>query len=328
MSLSDRDRKMLLAVVPVALLVAYWFLLLSPQRKEAQRAADDAAQQVAKRDKIESKVGRVEAAKKSFASDYAELIRLGKAVPSRIDMPSLIVQLDAAARGTGIHFTKIKTGERSEDAGAAPAPSTGSSPSSGSGSKPVDAGGASAQSAPGSAVEGANNASATSDKSNAAAEKSGTSPGDTQTATSSKQGGLPVGGAAGNSAGGGQAGGPSAPGLDSVPLEFQFDGSFFDLADFFHRLKRFVHVTNKRMLVRGRLMTIDSLKFATAQDGFPKLTAEVKATVWLAPKTQGTSGGATASGPATTPAASASGSSGPGESSTSSPTPSATATAP
>ena len=33
MSLSDRDKKLVLAVLPVALIVAYWFLLLAPKRE-------------------------------------------------------------------------------------------------------------------------------------------------------------------------------------------------------------------------------------------------------------------------------------------------------
>ena len=40
-------------------------------------------------------------------------------------------------------------------------------------------------------------------------------------------------------------------GLDSVPLELEFTGSFFDLADFFHRIKRFVRVANENMVVRA-----------------------------------------------------------------------------
>ena len=35
MSLSDRDRKIALAIVPILLVVAYWFLLLAPKREAA-----------------------------------------------------------------------------------------------------------------------------------------------------------------------------------------------------------------------------------------------------------------------------------------------------
>jgi hypothetical protein len=102
---------------------------------------------------------------------------------------------------------------------------------------------------------------------------------------------------------------PAAPAtstasLDAVALTFNFTGSYFDLADFFHRLKRFVYVANNQVFVRGRLMTIDTLTFApfggatgtTGSGG--QLTATVGATVYLSPKSQGVTGGATPEGPA------------------------------
>ena len=54
---------------------------------------------------------RPSGAKTNFAADYGEIVRLGKAIPARVDMPSLLVQLDRAAEGTGITFTKITQGE-------------------------------------------------------------------------------------------------------------------------------------------------------------------------------------------------------------------------
>ena len=318
MTLTDRDRKMMLAIIPVVLLVAYWFLLLSPQRKEADTAGTELTQAQQHRDEVQGQARSLEAAKANFTHDYTTLVRLGKAIPTKVDMPSLIVQLDDAARGTGIHFNQIKTGTRTE-APAAPAPAAGSGDK---GSRPVEAGGQTAQSGPGKAVESANNASQTSDQANNAAQSSGV---DATTSSSEKKGGLPVGGGAANGSAATQA--STAPGLDSVPLEFAFDGSFFDLADFFHRMKRFVRLTNSNMQVRGRLMTIDGLTFAPAETGFPHLAVTVKATVWLTPKEQGSTAGATSAGPATTPAGTGStGIAGPDSASSSTSTPTAAAT--
>jgi hypothetical protein len=86
-----------------------------------------------------------------------------------------------------------------------------------------------------------------------------------------------------------------------VPLEFTFVGSFFDLSDFFHRMKRFVWVANGgHVAVHGRLLTVDG--FDLKAKSFPKLEAQVFATVYLSPKSEGTTGGATPGGPAATPA--------------------------
>jgi hypothetical protein len=90
------------------------------------------------------------------------------------------------------------------------------------------------------------------------------------------------------------------PGLDTVPLTFTFGGKFNNLAQFFHRLKRFVHLANNKISVQGRLITIDSLKFTSSAANFPFIEADVTATVYLSPKDGGTTAGATTQGPATT----------------------------
>ncbi len=303
MSLSDRDRKILIAVVPILVLVAYWFLLLSPKRDEVTKSESAAVKQERRVETAQAAVDQASAAQTDFASDYGEIVRLGKAIPSGIDMPSLIVQLDQAAAGTGIRFTKIATGERSAVA-AAPAapPADGSSPQpNGSGeATPAAAGGEQAQSAPGSAAESANNAAATTDQRNAAAEQSGVDPADAQTSTSSGQG-LPVGGGA--AAAGAPPATGSSGGLETVPLELEFVGNFFNMADFFHDVKRFVRVAGTNVVVGGRLITIEGVNYSSDPLLFPKIKAEINATVYLSPKVEGTTAGATPQGPTgTTPA--------------------------
>jgi hypothetical protein len=268
MSITDRDRKILLALVPLVLIVAYWFLLLAPKREEAGKIRDELSQAQAARDTAQQKASQLAGAKRSFAADYATVIRIGKSIPSSVDMPSLLVQLDRAARGTGIKFTDIKTGERT-GAPTAPAAAT-TPPAPGGGSTgPTAAGAPPAQSGAGQAAQNASGAVQTANgASTAAAGATGTDP---------------------------AAGSTGAPGLETVPLDFEFDGSFFDLADFFHRMKRFVKVANDKIIIRGRLMTIDSFTFDSA--AFPSIKAQVSATVYLAPKAQGVDAGATSQGP-------------------------------
>jgi Tfp pilus assembly protein PilO len=264
-TLTDRDKKIVILLIPLVLAAAYWFMLLAPKRDEAAQVKEQLAQEETKRDEAVSKAAQLEGAKRGFSDDYATVIHLGKALPTSVDMPSLLVQLDRAARGTGIEFDKIATGDRE----TAPAGNASSGSSGGSGNSA--AGGAPAQTGGGQAAEAANN---TAEQANA-------------------RNGQPSGGSSGGS-GGGTSG---VAGLDTVPLDFEFTGSFFDLADFFHRMKRFVRVTNERIIVRGRLLTVDSFKFTAGED-FPQLKAEIKATVYLAPRAQGTAAGATPTGPA------------------------------
>jgi Tfp pilus assembly protein PilO len=294
-TLTARDKKILIVLVPVVVLAAYWFLLINPKREEASTAATALTEQQDRLEAARAASRAAEGAQQNFEVSYAQVVRLGKAIPSSVDMPSLLVQLDAAAAGTGIRFTNITAGERVTAATSAPAPSTGS----GSEGRPVEAGGETAQSAPGGAVESANNAQQTADARTSAAEQTDV---DTQTSTSAGDSGLPVGG--GSAPAGGAAAGSTAPvGLETVPLELEFEGNFFNLADFFHRVKRFVRVANKDVLVSGRLLTVEGVNWASDAENFPRLTATVNATIYLSPQAQGVTAGATPQGPApTTPA--------------------------
>jgi Tfp pilus assembly protein PilO len=305
-SLTDRDRKIMIALVPVVLLVAYWFLLLAPKRTEASTASLELTTQQQRLDDARAQLKAAQGAKQTFDASYAQVVRLGKAIPSTVDMPSLLVQLDAAAAGTGIRFTKIATGDRVQSAApATPAPATATPPAgseSGTTGAPVAAGGETAQSAPGGAAEAANNAQQTANQAGAApAGQSGVAPSDAQTSTSNG-GGLPVGG--GTATATGDTTTAAAPaGLETVPLELEFVGNFFNLADFFHSVKRFVSLTNDNVVVSGRLLTVENVRWASEDEIFPRLRAEIKATIYLSPKAQGVTAGATSQGPTTgTPA--------------------------
>jgi hypothetical protein len=190
-SLTDRDRKIVIFLLPVILIAVYWFLVLSPKRKESQKLSGEVSKTQQARDTAVSEANTLEQAKANFASRYAEMVRLGKAIPTQVDMPSLVVQLDAAAHGTGIQFADIHVGARVPAAPVSTPTSTSTSGSSGS-QPNVAAGGAPAQTTFGKPVEAANNAAATGNAQ--AIQQSGLSAGDVSTSTSTRSGGLPVGG--------------------------------------------------------------------------------------------------------------------------------------
>jgi hypothetical protein len=87
-------------------------------------------------------------------------------------------------------------------------------------------------------------------------------------------------------------------GFPVMPFTFAFDGSFFNLGDFFKRLDSFVTARNKQLSVTGRLLTLDSLQLAPDAAGFPKIKATVGATSYLVSPLEGLTAGATAQGPA------------------------------
>jgi Tfp pilus assembly protein PilO len=299
MTLTDRDRKIVLLLVPIVVLAVYWLLLLTPKREEAAIAGEELAAQEQRRDAAQLQLDQLAGARTDFAADYATMVRLGKAVPESVDMPTLLVQLQAAAAGTGISFTSIATEER-EPAAVAPAPPA---PGTGDGTQPAAAGGAPAQSAPGGAAESAGDAVTDANAASTAAEQSGVDPADTATSTQANEGALPVGGGAVDPEAAAATGTSGVLGLDAVPINLTFTGDFFKLSAFFHELKRYVEADEEQIVVRGRLVVVEGISFASEPDTFPKLTAEVTATAYLAPRVEGVTAGATASGPlATTPA--------------------------
>jgi hypothetical protein len=304
MTVSARDKKILMVVVPLVVVLGYWFLLLAPKREAAADAAKTLETEQARLADAQSRASTVQAAKTNFAHDYAAVVALGKAIPTSVDMPSLLVQLDQAAHGTGIEFDGVTVGGRASVAEAAPA--TGTPPASDPGAATAPSGEA-PQSAPGAAVA---NAQQTADTASA--------PPPTSDAAGSAT--APTNPAAAGTGGAGPAGGA----LESVSLEFNFTGSFFELADFFHEMKRFVFVDGDKVRVRGRLMTIDGVQYVIDAETFPALTATVQATVFLTPKSVGATAGATPAGPQ--PAAAAPPATSTASTDTGSPTPTATTT--
>jgi hypothetical protein len=281
MNLTDRDRKIVLVLAPLLVVLGYWFLVLSPQRAESTKVTEELTKSRGERDTAQAQVGQLNAAKASFAGDYQTVIRMGKAVPDRVDMPSLLVQLDRSARGTGIDMDEIVVSPEIQTAAPVVAPPTG-------GGGP-GAGGTDAKSMPGRAAQGAGNAV------NTANAQSGQAAGADPAAAGAAPAGTP------------------APGLSSVGLQFKLRGQFFDMADFFHRMKRFVRVVNDEIVIRGRLIAIDNWSFK--REG-GRMLAEVGATVYLSPKADGgVSAGASPTGPAVTPGGGGSVASDPGASS-------------
>ena len=63
-------------------------------------------------------------------------------------------------------------------------------------------------------------------------------------------------------------------------------------------MKRFVRVANSNVVVGGRLITIEGVSYSSDRPLFPKLKAEITATVYLSPKAEGATAGATPAGPA------------------------------
>lgn len=226
--MTTRDRTIIAILAIVAALAAGFFLLVKPRQDQAGKLATQVTEQRKLLADAKDQVATALTAQATYRASYTTLARLGEAVPTDVNEPSLVYQLDSAARHTGVDFRSVKL--------------TGTG-----GSTAATAGAAAGQTATGATPP------------NAVA--NGT--------------------------------------FDTMPFSLSFDGSFFRMSDFFHRLERYVVASDKKVTVSGRLLQVDGISLAASRFGFPKVKASIAATAFLLPAGQTVTGGGTTSGPAT-----------------------------
>jgi hypothetical protein len=106
--MSGRDRIILVAVVSLVLVVGSWVAVIQPKRDQASKLGTQISTAQTALNTARGQVVAGEAAKSSYAQDYAQIARLGEAVPSDDNVPSLIYQLQNAASSTGVDFRVLK----------------------------------------------------------------------------------------------------------------------------------------------------------------------------------------------------------------------------
>ena len=115
--MTRRNSILLVAVAVVAVVGAYWMLVLTPKRQEASKLDKQITLKQTALASAEAEVADYEKARQNYRANYSMVARLGKAVPVDDDVRSLMVQINAAAGHSGVDFRTINVG----GAGAAPA---------------------------------------------------------------------------------------------------------------------------------------------------------------------------------------------------------------
>jgi hypothetical protein len=121
--MTTRDRFVLSVVIVVAAAAAAWFFAVGPKRRDAADLGAQVAQAEARRDAAAGGAS-AEQIRATYRKDYATIARLGKAVPPRADVASLVFQLEAAARAAKVDFRSVTVEDPPK---TAPAPSSPSS---------------------------------------------------------------------------------------------------------------------------------------------------------------------------------------------------------
>lgn len=218
--MTRRDRLVIVIVAVVAAIAASWILVVSPKRDQASKLGTKVASEQQQLDTAQAQLAQNAAASRQYSSNYAALVRLGEAVPTGDDIPSLIIQLQGAADGARVDFQSLQNSTAGAATASAPAPASGT------------------------ASTGASGAS-------------------------------------------------RASGASGEQLAFTFSGSYFQLSNFFNKVQHFVTSNGNGVLVRGRLISLNSVNLAPAAGGFPQITAQITATVYTEAAPAAAAGAAT-----------------------------------
>jgi Tfp pilus assembly protein PilO len=117
--MSARDRGVLIGIVSLAILAAFWFMLVAPEREKASKLGASVSAASAQLATAESEVANARAAQARYAAAYDSIVNLGKAVPPAQEVPSLIYQLDQASNRKQVEFNSIVTGDTGASGGSA-----------------------------------------------------------------------------------------------------------------------------------------------------------------------------------------------------------------
>jgi Tfp pilus assembly protein PilO len=111
--MTGRDRIVAIAIGMLAVLAAAWMLVVSPERKQAGELDTQASAAQAQLTSAEGQLTNARSAQAQYASAYAAVVSLGKAVPPSQEVPSLIFQLAQASNRKSVEFASIVSGSGS-----------------------------------------------------------------------------------------------------------------------------------------------------------------------------------------------------------------------
>jgi len=97
----------LIVVVVLLVLVGAWMEVVSPERQEASKLSAQVGTAKSELASAEAKLASARAAQSQYASAYAAMVSLGKAVPASQEVPSLIYELAQASNQKRVEFASI-----------------------------------------------------------------------------------------------------------------------------------------------------------------------------------------------------------------------------
>jgi type II secretory pathway pseudopilin PulG len=111
--MTTRDRLVLMTIVVLGVLAAGWMLGVSPERKKAAKLDAEVSTAQATLATAQGQLAEARGAQAQYATAYASVVKLGKAVPAEEQVPSLVYELDQATHQKDVEFNSIAVGSGS-----------------------------------------------------------------------------------------------------------------------------------------------------------------------------------------------------------------------
>ncbi len=123
------DRTILFALPLIALAIGFYLLVLSPKQNEAGELQDKIDSLNSEITLAESEISTAESARAAFSKNYADIVKLGTAVPEDDDQATLISDLNEMGANNDLDFQSFQISDdaAATEAPAAPAPTETSS---------------------------------------------------------------------------------------------------------------------------------------------------------------------------------------------------------
>lgn len=117
--MNTRDRNVLLLGILIILLVlvGYYLLLLGPKREQYNEAVQERSQKQQQLSQLRQQVEELEQVRRNAPEIERQLLELAKRVPSREEIPTLLVQLEEIGSEAGVTQLSIEPGQLEEPPG-------------------------------------------------------------------------------------------------------------------------------------------------------------------------------------------------------------------
>ena len=108
--MTARDRIVLMVIAVAVVAIGGWMLVVSPKRKEVATYEKQVASAQSALSKAQGELSDAKAAQSQYASAYAAVVNLGKAVPPSQEVASLVYELEQASDQHSVAFNSITSG--------------------------------------------------------------------------------------------------------------------------------------------------------------------------------------------------------------------------